>query len=198
METGPGPSRQRGENLESLGAAHKGGVKKGGAIMHPTTTIKSLKMTRALAIQSSRRMHMMHLPHIEGIKGRPVSTGVITCAGAMVVAYTAYNVWRGERTAVRRMKGSQSSATSPEICREGPARIKEADVGDGRVLSGRDVVHEDKTTVPERMGPGKSGIIRRNIDPQGKPARTNVRQSSVIQEMDKDCFYNLWSCVIST
>ncbi|KAK0206438.1 hypothetical protein DFS33DRAFT_589198 [Desarmillaria ectypa] len=174
---------------------------KGRALMHPityTTAIRNLKMTRALAVQSSRRLHMIHLPHVEGIKGRPVSTGVITCAGAMVVAYTAYTVWRGERTAVRRMKENQSNVTSSESCREEPSRIKESAIVDGRVLSGRAIAHEDKTTVPERMGPGKSGVIRRNINPQGRPGRTNVRRSSAIREMDKECFSNLESCIIYT
>ncbi|SJL01877.1 uncharacterized protein ARMOST_05201 [Armillaria ostoyae] len=143
-------------------------------------------MPRSLAVQSSRRMHI-HLPHVEGIKGRPVSTGVITCAGAMVVAYTAYNIWRGDRTAVRRMQ-------SNEDCREEPSRIREAAVVD---VSGRDVAHEDKTTVPEGMGPGKSGIMRGNIDPQGRSGRTNVRRTSTTNvDMDREFFYNLQSWLI--
>ncbi len=37
----------------------------------------------------NHNFHRFPLGHIQGIKGRPISTGLVTCAGATVLAYVS-------------------------------------------------------------------------------------------------------------
>ncbi|KIY73708.1 NIF-domain-containing protein [Cylindrobasidium torrendii FP15055 ss-10] len=65
----------------------------------------------------------MLVPHIQGIKGRPVSTGVITAAGATVVAYTAYKVARDLK--LRRTISPIARTARPQAIRLSGSKLKE-------------------------------------------------------------------------